>query len=244
MNQAHPFPPAGRPTAGLPFTGLPRTGLPPRALTVDDPQLAEHITHRLTDVREVAGHREYRAFAGAWNDTEIVVACHGAGAPGAIRLYQELMDAGADTIIKLGSAAALLRGIGPGDLIMAESCVRDDGVTGQLVPAGYPAAAGPEVVLALAASAHRQDAPHHRGIVWSRAASFPGIVDLNQAGYVSVGVLALEMDLAALLVLASTRGVRAGGCLVIEGAGAVADPAHLARGASVALDALVGLPDA
>ncbi|MET0954443.1 MAG: purine-nucleoside phosphorylase, partial [Cryobacterium sp.] len=65
-----------------------------------------------------------------------------------------------------------------------------------------------------------------------------------------------EMELSALLVLASTRGVRAGGGLVIDGANAddlvdttgydphrtvVAD--GVARGMAVTLDALVALPE-
>ncbi|POH67001.1 purine-nucleoside phosphorylase [Cryobacterium zongtaii] len=240
----------------FPVTGLPKTGLPTRALVVGDPFRAEQISHLLDNVREVAHQREYRSFVGDWNGSTVVVSSHGVGAPGAICLFQELMDAGVDTIIRLGTAGALLRGIGDGDLIIAESCVRDDGVTHQLVPESYPAAANPEVVIALAEAARRHDAPHHRGIVWTRAAFYPGIIDLNQAGYVKLGVLAIEMELSALLVLASTRGVRAGGGLVIDGATAddlvdttgydphrtvVAD--GVSRGISVTLDALVALPE-
>jgi uridine phosphorylase len=239
----------------FPVAGLPRTGLPTRALVVGDPFRAERISHQLVDAREIAHRREYRTFVGHWNGTEVVVSSHGVGAPGALCLFRELMDAGVDTVIRLGTAGALLRGIGDGDLVLAESCIRDDGVTQQLVPESYPAAASPEVVLALAAAARRANVPHHRGVVWTRAAFSPGIADLGQAGYVKLGVLAIEMELAALLVLASTRGVRAGGALVIDGAnaddlveGAGYDPHRavvaegVARGISVALDALVGLP--
>jgi uridine phosphorylase len=244
------------PTDTLPLTGLPRTGLPTRALVVGDPFRAERIAAQLGNARQVSHRREYRSFVGDWNGRSIVVASHGVGAPGALCLFQELMDAGIDTIIRLGTAGAMVRGIGDGDLIIAESCVRDDGVTHQLVPESYPAAATPEIVVAFAAAARDRGVPHHRGVVWSRAAFYPGIVDLKQAGYVSLGVLAIEMELSALLVLASTRGVRAGGGLVIDGAnaddlvdGAGYDPDRavvvegVARGTLVTLDALVGLPE-
>jgi uridine phosphorylase len=239
-----------------PLTGLPRTGLPFRALVVGDPFRAAGIAAQLSNAREVSHRREYRSFIGEWNGMSIVVASHGVGAPGALCLFQELMDAGIHTIIRLGTAGAMLRGIGDGDLIIAESCVRDDGVTHQLVPESYPAAATPEVVVALASAAREHAVPHHRGVVWSRAAFYSGIVDLKQAGYVKLGVLAIEMELSALLVLASTRGVRAGGGLVIDGAnaddlvdGAGYDPDRgvvadgVARGTLVTLDALVALPD-
>jgi uridine phosphorylase len=92
-------------------------------------------------------------------------------------------------------------------------------------------------------------------VVWTRAALYPGVLDLGLPGYVKLGVVAIEMELSALLVLASTRGVRAGGALVIDGAAADElvdttgyDPHRsvvaegVARAVAVTLDALVGLP--
>jgi uridine phosphorylase len=238
----------------LPVTGIPRTGLPTRALVVGDPFRAERISRLLTDPVEVAHKREYRTFRGSWNGVEVLVSSHGVGGPGAICSFQELMDAGVQTIIRLGTAGSLAAGIGDGDLVVAESCVRDDGVTHQLVPESYPASATPEVVLALTAAAREHEAPHHRGVVWTRAAFYPGVIDLGLPGYVKVGVLAIEMELSALLVLAATRGVRAGGALVIDGAAADElvdttgyDPHRevvaegVSRAVGVTLDALVGL---
>lgn len=246
MNQSETFP----------VTGIPKTGLPTRALVVGDPFRAHRISLLLDNVQEVAHQREYRTFRGEWKGTEVIVSSHGVGGPGAICQFQELMDAGVTTIIRLGTAGSLQKGIADGDLIIAESCVRDDGVTHQLVPESYPAASAAEVVLALSAAAKAEDAPHHRGVVWTRAAFYPGVVDLGLDGYVAMGVLAIEMELSALLVLASTRGVRAGGALVIDGAAAddlvdttgydphrtvVADGVN--RGIAVSLDALVALSD-
>lgn len=240
----------------FPVTGVPKSGLPTRALVVGDPFRAERIGRMLTDSQEVAHRREYRTFRGSWNGTEVVVSSHGVGGPGAICQFQELMDAGVDTIIRLGTAGALQSGIADGDLIIAESCVRDDGVTHQLVPESYPAASSADAVLALEEAARRNDAPHHSGVVWTRAAFYPGVVDLGLDGYVKAGVLAIEMELSALLVLATTRGVRAAGALVIDGVAAddlvdttgydphrtvVAD--GVTRGVSVTLDALTALPD-
>lgn len=240
----------------FPVTGLPKKGLPTRALVVGDPFRAERIGRMLTDFQEVAHRREYRTFRGTWNETEVIVSSHGVGGPGAICQFQELMDAGIDTIIRLGTAGSMQPGIADGDLVIAESCVRDDGVTHQLVPESFPAASAAEAILALEEAARRNDAPHHRGVVWTRAAFYPGIIDLGLDGYVKAGVLAIEMELSALLVLATTRGVRAAGALVIDGAAAddlvettgydphrtvVAD--GVTRAISVTLDALTALPD-
>jgi uridine phosphorylase len=239
----------------LPITGVPSSGLPTRALVVGDPFRAARIAALLEDGREVAHRREYHTFQGAWKGTQLVVSSHGVGGPGAICQFRELMDAGVDTVIRLGTAGSLQPGLHEGDLVIAQSCVRDDGVTGQLVADTYPAAASPEVVLALAASAADHSVTHRRGVVWTRAAFLPGILDLGLPGYVELGVLAIEMELSALQVLAAMRGVRAGGALVIDGdaADVLTDTTgynpHRAsvargveRGIEVALDALVGLP--
>lgn len=238
----------------LPVTRLPRTGLPPRAVVVGDPFRAERVAKRLDDPVEVAWAREYRSFRGSWQGVEVVVSSHGVGGPGAICLFQELADAGVGTVLRLGTAGAMQPGVGDGDLVIAEACVRDDGVTQQLVPPEYPAVASSEAVLALVAAARERQAPHHRGLVWTRAAFYPGLLPVPTSAYVRAGVLAIEMELSALLVLGSLRGLTAGGVLVIDGVAADElvettgyDPhrdvvaAGVDRGIEVALDALVGL---
>jgi uridine phosphorylase len=238
----------------LPVTRLPRTGLPTRAVVVGDPFRAERVAKRLEDPVEVAWAREYRSFRGSWAGVEVVVSSHGVGGPGAICLFQELADAGVRTILRLGTAGAMQPGVGDGDLVIAEACVRDDGVTQQLVPPEFPAVASAEAVLALVDAARRREAPHHRGLVWTRAAFYPGLLPVPMPAYVRAGVLAIEMELSALLVLGSLRGLTTGGVLVIDGAAADElvestgyDPHRdvvaegVDRGIAVALDALAGL---
>ena len=239
----------------LPVTRIPRTGLPPRAVVVGDPFRAELLAKRLTDAVEVAHAREYRTFRGSWQGTEVVVSSHGVGGPGAICLFQELADAGVRTILRLGTAGAMQAGIADGDLVIAEAAVRDDGVTQQLVPPEYPAVASAEVVLALVAAARERQAPAHRGLVWTRAAFYPGLLPVPMPAYVRAGVLAIEMELSALLVHGSLQGLTTGGVLVIDGVAADElrettgyDPhrevvaAGVERAMDVALDALVQLP--
>ncbi|MFJ8492666.1 nucleoside phosphorylase [Streptomyces sp. NPDC094038] len=202
----------------LPVTRIPRAGLPPRALVVGDPARAAVIAALLDGAEEIAHHREYRVFRGSWKGLPVTVASHGVGAPGAILLFQELADAGVRTFLRLGTAGAMRPGIADGDLVIAEAAVRDDGVTQQLLPPEYPAVSAPEAVFALQRAAREADAPYHRGIVWTRAAFQPGLLRLD--AYDRAGLAAIEMELSALLVTASLRGLVAGGVLVVDGANA------------------------
>jgi uridine phosphorylase len=239
----------------LPVTRIPRQGLPPRAIVVGDPVRAQRMAERLEDPVEVAWAREYRTFRGSWQEVEVVISSHGVGGAGAICLFQELSDAGVRTMLRLGTAGAMQAGIGDGDLVIAEACVRDDGVTQQLVPPEYPAVSSPEAVLALEAAARERGAPYHRGLVWTRAAFYPGLLPVPMPAYVRAGVKAIEMELSALLVHGALNGLTTGGVLVIDGVAADElrettgyDPhravvaAGVERGMDVALDALVRLP--
>lgn len=202
----------------LPITRIPRTGLPAHAIVVGDPARAAAVAALLDGAEEVSYHREYRVFSGSWKGLPVAVASHGVGAPGAILLFQELADAGVRTFVRFGTAGAMKPGIGDGDLVIAEAAVRDDGVTQQLLPPEYPAYSAPEAVFALQRAARAAGAPHHRGVVWTRAAFQPGLLPLFS--YQGAGLAAIEMELSALLVTASLRGLVAGGVLVVDGANA------------------------
>ncbi|WP_316774564.1 nucleoside phosphorylase [Streptomyces sasae] len=202
----------------LPITRIPRTGLPAHALVVGDPARAAAVAGLLDGAEEVSYHREYRVFSGSWKGLPVTVASHGVGAPGAVLLFQELADAGVRTFVRFGTAGAMKPEIADGDLVIAEAAVRDDGVTQQLLPPEYPAYSAPEVVFALQRAARESGAPHHRGVVWTRAAFQPGLLPLFS--YQGAGLAAIEMELSALLVTASLRGLVAGGVLVVDGVNA------------------------
>jgi len=236
--------------AVLPITLLPARGLPLVALVVGDPARAERIAGGLDGAERVSANREYVTWRGTWDGSNVLVASHGVGAPGAMCLFHELLDAGVTTILRLGTAGAMDPALRTGDLVVAEAAVREDGVTDQVVPVAYPAHSAPEAVLALEAAARARDVATRRGIVWTRALFHVGHVPMPSAAYTACGVVAIEMELSALLVLASTRGATAGGILVIDGVNADDAPYQphtealadgVQRATEVALDALVAL---
>ncbi|AUS81033.1 purine-nucleoside phosphorylase [Actinoalloteichus sp. AHMU CJ021] len=241
-------------TVILPITKIPREGLPTRALVVGDPARADAVAAQLDDAQLLGENREYRSYRGRWRGTDLVVSSHGVGGPGALCLFTELAAAGVRTYLRLGTAGSLTDTVGDGDLVVAEAAVRDDGVTPQLVPAEYPSFATPEAVLALTAAAREHRLRHHRGLVWTRAAFSPGVLELPVRQYQAARVIAIEMELSTLLVFAALRGFTAGGALVIDGNASQdnADPTRYSphravvteavrASVAVALDALVSL---
>jgi uridine phosphorylase len=203
--------------ARMPITRIPRSGVPERAIVVGDPARARRVAELLVDAHEVASNREYVTYRGTWEETELLVASHGVGAPGAMCLFAEFAMAGVRTFIRVGTCGALVDEIEDGHLVIALGAIRDDGVSHLMVPAGYPAVASPEVIMALQRAASEVGHPWHRGLVWTKSMFFPGVLDVPWDTYVRAGAIAVEMELAALLVLASMRGLRAGGILTSDG---------------------------
>jgi uridine phosphorylase len=201
----------------FPITRLPRAGVPEHAIVCGDPARARLIADRLSDGREIASNREFVSYQGVWEGTELVVSSHGVGAPGALCLFEELAVAGARTVIRVGTCGSLRADIADGDNIIGTACVRDDGATQLMVPPGYPASASHEVVSALESSAAEVGHPWHRGLVWTRGSFFPGVLDVDWDRYAQANVIAVEMELSALLVFASLKGLRAGGILTSDG---------------------------
>lgn len=205
-------------TGLLPILRIPRGTVTPYVLTVGDPDRAAHVAERLDDAREVGRYREYRSFQGSWHGLPLTVTSHGVGGAGAAVAFEELIQGGARTIIRLGTAGSALPDIKSGDLLIATGAVREDGLSAQLLPLSYPAISDIAVTQALidAARAH----PGVRfgvGVILTKAAFYPGALDGSSGVWERVPIVGVEMELASLLAVAALRGARAGGIFTVDG---------------------------
>jgi uridine phosphorylase len=200
----------------LPLLRARVSDIAPAVLVVGDPARVLRAAELLTDAREVGRNREYLVLTGSFGGVPVTVASHGVGAPGAAVCFEELLRAGADVLIRAGTAGALQPMIGDGDLVIATGAVRDEGTSERLVPAAYPAVAASDVVAAL--SAARLGGSVHTGLVLTSDLFYPmPLLGSSLQLWADAGVAAVEMELSILLVLASLRGVRAGGIFAVDG---------------------------
>jgi uridine phosphorylase len=201
----------------LPILQVNAEDLPEYAIVCGDPRRAEVIAGRLTDVRELAFAREYRTFVGEYAGVRLAVVSHGVGSPGAAVCFEELIRGGVRTLIRVGTAGSYSADHPAGSLIVSTAAVRAEGLTHQLVPAGFPAVADSEVAEALYEAALGGDGVVKKGITVTLDVFFSGVVDIPHKQYKAAGVLAVEMEIAALYVVASLRGARAGAILALDG---------------------------
>ncbi|MEN6435047.1 MAG: nucleoside phosphorylase [Anaerolineaceae bacterium] len=188
-------------------------------LVVGDPQRAEEASHLLENAKEVGFFREYRTFTGFYQGKRISISSHGVGSSGANICFHELIKCGAHTIIRAGTCGAMVKGIHDGELIIATGALREDGCSEHLAPMSYPAISDRHVVTALETSASQHGIPHpHVGLVITQAYFYPGMLPSEADVWLKTElVMAVEMELATLLVMAGLNKVRAGGIFTSDG---------------------------
>lgn len=109
-------------------------------------------------------------------------------------------------------------GIRDGDVIISTGAVRRDGTSVRLIDIEYPAVAHYQVIHALLKACEENGVKNPAcGVTLTNANFYPGLIEDSMGTWMETGVIAVEMELATLLVMAGMRGLRAGGVLVSDG---------------------------
>ena len=193
-----------------------------------DPARVPLIAEHLENAEQVAVNREYNIYTGYLDGVKVSVCSTGIGGPSAAIAAEELIQSGADTLIRVGTSGGINLKVVGGDLLVASAAVRSEGTSREYIPDGYPAVADFEVVRALKEAGDELSTDEdgnrcHVGVVQSKD-NFYGEIDPNSTavaarlseaweGYVRCGCLTSEMEAAALFSVALLRGVRAGAVL-------------------------------
>lgn len=190
----------------------------PTALVVGDPARAVQAAERLEGSTEVGGFREYHVFSGTFDGVPVTVASHGVGSAGATVCFEELARAGVRIIVRAGTCGGLQPDVQAGDVVVATGAVRDEGVSPRLVPLAFPAIADGELTATLERAAAQAGVEVHRGIVCTHDVFYPSpVFGPEWDVWHKMGVLAIEMELAALLIVAALHRIRAAGIFVADG---------------------------
>lgn len=204
----------------LPITGLRRGSIPPAVIVCGDPGRAAKIAGRLADGESLSKQREYHVYRGNYQGTPLAVASHGVGAPGAAIAFEELIAAGAQQLVRVGTCGGLQPEIVDGDLVIATAAVDRTGYGQVTVPPGYPAVADLALTNALLETAAASTQRCHHGLVLTGDGFYKGVPTAavpDYGAYSQAGVVAVEMECAALFIVAALRGVQSGAILAVDG---------------------------
>ncbi len=182
-----------------------------------DPLRARWIAeHLLEGGTQVNGERGLMGFTGTFEGRPVSVQATGMGTPSAAIVVEELIELGVSRLLRVGTCGALQPDLALGDLVLALSAVPGDGTT-QRYLGGEPHAPTADWEL-LHGAVHAAKEIGQRlsvGPIASSDAFYDP--DTKQNGrWAKRGVLAVEMEAAAIFTIAAMRGVHAGCLLVVS----------------------------
>lgn len=185
-----------------------------------DPKRCAKIAAHFDNPQLIADSREYVTYTGTIEGVKVSVTSTGIGGPSAAIAMEELVKAGADTFIRVGTCGGMATEVVGGDLVIATGAIRNEGTSREYAPIEFPAVASYEIVNALIQGAKTLDKNYHVGVVQCKDSFYgqhepdlmPVSSELNQKweAWLRLGCLASEMESAALFVVASHLNVKVG----------------------------------
>ena len=185
-----------------------------------DPKRCEKIAAHFENARFIADNREYITYTGFLDGEKVSVTSTGIGGPSATIALEELVLSGADTFVRVGTCGGIKLEVTSGDIVVATGAVRMEGASREYAPIEFPAVADFEVLTALVDAAKASGRRWHAGVVQCKDSFYgqhspermPVSYELQSKweAWKRLGVLASEMESAALFTVAARRGVRCG----------------------------------
>ncbi len=204
---------------GPPFHILARRGdVAENVIAVGDPGRVRILSELLRDTRVVNEHRGLLVVTGRYGDTPVTIATHGMGGPSAAIVFEELGMLGAKRIVRLGTTGGMLREMKIGDIVVATGAAypRGGNSIGQYVPDACMATSpSPQLTTRIISQLHGLGEKPWIGPVFSSDAFYaedPGFAEK----WSHRGVIAVEMECAALFGLGWMRGWETACVLVVS----------------------------
>jgi uridine phosphorylase len=137
------------------------------------------------------------------------------GAAMTVSAVEKLIHLGVDTFVNLGWAGGLDEDHGPGSVVLSEGAIRDEGVSYHYLQGSEKARPSEELVDELRRGLSEQSVVFDSGVTWTTDA--PHRETKRELEVMrEEGVLAVDMELSAVLAVARFRGVHAAGVFCIS----------------------------
>lgn len=190
-----------------------------------DPKRCAKIAAYFDDPVRVADSREFVTYTGTLDGEKVSVTSTGIGGPSAAIAMEELVMAGADTFVRIGTCGGMQLDVKSGDIVIASGAIRMEGTSREYAPIEFPAVADLAVTNALVAAAVALSLPNHAGVVQCKDSFYgqhspeskpvAGELLYKWEAWKQLGCLASEMESAALFIIASALKVRCGSCFLV-----------------------------
>ncbi len=182
-----------------------------------DPLRAKYIAEAyLTDASQVNAERGLLGFTGRWEGKPVSVQGTGMGCPGATIVFEELVQLGVKRLLRVGTCGGLQPDHALGDMLVALSAVPADSTASHLVGGEphCPTASWELIHEAVHVAKERDEKVRVGPIVSSDLFYNPDEGQYQR--WSQRGILAVEMEAAALFTVGALRGVLTGCLLTVS----------------------------
>jgi uridine phosphorylase len=178
------------------------------ALLPGDPGRVSAVAKFLENPEELAYNREYKTVRGYYKGIPVLVTSTGIGGASAGIAIEELKNIGVKAMIRIGSCGALQPNLRIGDLVIASGAVRNDGASDAYIDKSYPAIPDTELLLHILTAAKGKGINFRTGIVRCHDSFYTDREQEIDNYWSDKGVLASDMETAALFVIGGLRGIK------------------------------------
>jgi len=187
-------------------------------IAVGDPGRVDLLSSLLEDPRVVNTHRGLKVVTGVYKGKKVTIATHGIGAPSASIVFEELHQLGGKRIVRVGTTGGIRRDTRIGDVIVATGAAytMNGCGLGQYMPS-LCGATSPDPILTvrIIEALEASGVSYKMGPVFSSDAFYaedPAFAE-KMTKY---GIIAVEMEAAALFALGWMRGFETACVLVVS----------------------------
>ena len=181
-----------------------------------NPDRVDRIADHCDESTVVAENREYRTVDATVDGTDLTITSTGIGCPSAAIAVEELAEVGAERVLRVGTCGALQADIEVGDMVVATGAAKEEGTSARYESTTYPAVPDYDTLSGLVAAADDDPGAVHVGPIVSDDA-FYNETDEYVTDWEAAGLLAIEMEAAAVFSLARRRGLDAGAICTVDG---------------------------
>ena len=178
------------------------------ALLPGDPGRVDEVAKFLDNPVEISYNREYKTIKGFYKGVSVFVTSTEIGGVSAGIAIEELRNIGVNVMIRIGSCGALQPNLRIGDLVIASGAVRNDGASYAYINKAYPAIPDTELLFHVINTVKKNNIKSHTGIVRCHDSFYTDKEQEIDKYWSERGILASDMETAALFVIGGLRGIK------------------------------------
>jgi uridine phosphorylase len=136
------------------------------------------------------------------------------GAPQAVMILEKMIVLGARKIIFFGWTGGLQADLSPGDFIIPDQAISEEGTSRHYSDNQYPKPS-PLLQRELEELLKKENLPYRKGTIWTTDAPYRETVE-KVRGYQKQGVLGVEMETSALFTVGAFRDIEIAALLIVS----------------------------